>query len=597
MTHIPLRRSTALALVVGLAVSCSSQTSDQVSPLTLPASDTTAAPATTMSPTPTTLVPVEPGSVVERLQDVWAATVRVVPKAEFVHPDRVDLLRASSEAGVGSGFAIDADGHVVTGSQVVQGASEVDVWVLGEDEPRIATVKAVDECAGLAVLQVQGEPLPYLQWYDEDRVRRGTQLYASGFSEETGGYMLLDGGIQFEESRFATSWAAAWLNVSYGVEHRPGLAGGPMVNEQGRIVGITSPLDTGANSFMATAMFAGAALPVVERLLDGQSFGIGVNAQAVSSDTGFSGMWVAGVAPESLAEASGIAPGDIIHGLDGNLTIADYRLRSAENYCNIIDSLAEKTAGAGITIVRHETGERLEGVLGKELKVADAGPDHAGAPFWWGSDALTAKPKGFVERRANWWLDDGKLLGPKDELDNIHIDVPYTWFDKRVAPVVVDQRSASSLLMSTGVNKFDGQDRSVPAVRVFVSGEYRMDRYELDALLDVAVTRAKLGDCTELERVDLTELGFLGPVVALREAVLDPRQVKSGERIGLAARAARFENCGDRDTSYTIVAGYLPGTKTKPDGAGYTVEIQTVHSVGHNIVDPLLGQIVIVGWP
>ena len=60
------------------------------------------------------------------------------------------------------------------------GAAFLKVWLEGETRPRNARVLGVSECSDLAVIQVEGDNLPYLEWY-EGEVEPGLEVYAAGF--------------------------------------------------------------------------------------------------------------------------------------------------------------------------------------------------------------------------------------------------------------------------------------------------------------------------------------------------------------------------------------------------------------------------------
>jgi serine protease Do len=63
--------------------------------------------------------------------------------------------------GLGSGFVLDADGHIVTNNHVVDDAAEVIVR-LGDDREFTAEVLGVDPETDLALLKVSADDLPHL---------------------------------------------------------------------------------------------------------------------------------------------------------------------------------------------------------------------------------------------------------------------------------------------------------------------------------------------------------------------------------------------------------------------------------------------------
>ena len=92
-----------------------------------------------------------------------------------------------------------------------------------------------------------------------------------------------------------------------------GNSGGPLVTEDGRVVGVNYAGDMDANQFFSIS--AAGALPIVEQLLQKQDVdAIGINGEAFVNDDGWisSGIWVASVASGSPADDVGMKPGDIL---------------------------------------------------------------------------------------------------------------------------------------------------------------------------------------------------------------------------------------------------------------------------------------------
>ena len=115
---------------------------------------------------------------VTSLNDVKAATVQIIAEGTFRDPEIGFLYNA---AGAGSGFIIDPSGLAVTNNHVVTGAALLQVYVGGEtDRVYNARVLGVSECSDLAVIYIEGDGFPFLQWY-EDEIDVGLDVYAAGF--------------------------------------------------------------------------------------------------------------------------------------------------------------------------------------------------------------------------------------------------------------------------------------------------------------------------------------------------------------------------------------------------------------------------------
>ena len=171
-------RTTRVALLVGflmLAAACGGgETVEE------PSSTTTRVTTTTtgaVSTTTTTAAVVADSLAVTSLEDVQTAVVRIVAEGSFVAPDVGVQINV---AGSGSGFIIDESGLAVTNNHVVTGAALLQVFVNGEAEPRNARILGVSECSDLAVIDLEGDGYPYLEWYD-GALNVGLDVYTAGF--------------------------------------------------------------------------------------------------------------------------------------------------------------------------------------------------------------------------------------------------------------------------------------------------------------------------------------------------------------------------------------------------------------------------------
>ena len=110
------------------------------------------------------------GSGIRSLEDAQSAVIQIEAQGSFTDPAVGMVYNA---AGRGSGFIIDPSGIAVTNNHVVTGAALIQVWIGGEDEPHNARILGVSECSDLAVIDIEGDGFPYLEWYE------GCLLYTS----------------------------------------------------------------------------------------------------------------------------------------------------------------------------------------------------------------------------------------------------------------------------------------------------------------------------------------------------------------------------------------------------------------------------------
>jgi serine protease Do len=345
----PLFFFISLLLVVGMACSVFSGGN---TPATTPTP-----PSVVTEPTTTTQ-----SGAVNNLDDVKTATIQIEAQGTFIDPEFGLLVNA---AGRGSGFIIDPSGIAVTNNHVVAGAALVKVWVGGESTPRNARVLGLSECSDLAVIQIEGGPYSYLDWYS-DTPKTGLEIYAAGFPLGEPEFNLTKGIISKENASGETDWSSIERVLGHDATINPGNSGGPLVTENGEVVGVNYRGRATASQYFAIG--TDIALPVIDQLKAGKDVNsIGVNGTAVISEDGsLSGIWVASVKSGTPADKAGIQPGDIIYQLEGLVLATDGTMK---DYCDVLRS-HDSSDAMSVTVIRYNTGELLEGQLnGRELAV------------------------------------------------------------------------------------------------------------------------------------------------------------------------------------------------------------------------------------
>jgi S1-C subfamily serine protease len=286
--------------------------------------------------------------------------IQIESQGTFIDP-QVGLV--VNGAGRGSGFIIDPSGIAVTNNHVVTGSALLKVWVDGVQHN--ARILGVSECSDLAVIKLDGGPYPYLNWY-EDQVKTGLEVYAAGFPLGEPQYSLTKGIISKQKADGQTSWASLDYVLGHDATINPGNSGGPLITSDGQVVGINYSHLASANQYFA--IDEKTAKPVVEELKQGKDVDtIGINGTAVKSDDGsFSGIWVSSVESGSLADKSGVKPGDILYQMEGLVLATDGTMK---DYCSILRT-HQPSDTLSLTVIRYASGELLEGQLnGRELKV------------------------------------------------------------------------------------------------------------------------------------------------------------------------------------------------------------------------------------
>lgn len=363
---------------------------------------------------------------VSSFEDVQSATIRIVATGTFVDPQVGLQLNA---AGSGSGFIISEDGIAVTNNHVVTGAATLEVYVGGEDTPRNARVLGASECSDLAVIDIEGEGYSYLDWY-EGSINVGLDIYAAGFPLGDPEFTLTRGIVSKASADGNTSWASVDSVIEHDARINPGNSGGPLVDTNGRVVGVNYAGVQDIDHFFAISRDEAQSL--VAQLQNGDVTSIGINGTAIAApDVGIYGIWVSSVKSGSPADNARIEPGDIITRLQDIVLSTDGTM---SDYCSILNSHAP-TDTMNVEVLRFSTEEVLEGQLnGRELEttvsfgtmlddeVADAPADtsdgSSGPAFYEyelifdDSGTLSVEvPTAWADRNGSPWSRDGETVG------------------------------------------------------------------------------------------------------------------------------------------------------------------------------------------
>ena len=299
---------------------------------------------------------------VASMEELPAAVVQIQAKGTFLDPAKGAVVGTGS----GSGFFIDSSGIAVTNNHVVTGSASLEVFIPGEAKPRFAKLLGYSECSDLAVVDVDGEGLPYLEWLDGS-ITTGLKVFAAGYPLGDPEFTLTDGVIAKTDSSRASLLSGPQEVFEHTANLQPGNSGGPLVNEEGKVIGINYLAISGPLGPQFFAIARDEALSLIEDLKAGRNIGsIGINGQAAQIGSDATGIWVAAVQSGSPAGKAGVKAGDVILTLEALPMAADGTLK---DYCDILRS-HDLNAVLKVQILRSSTGEILEGEInGNPLQV------------------------------------------------------------------------------------------------------------------------------------------------------------------------------------------------------------------------------------
>jgi S1-C subfamily serine protease len=144
---------------------------------------------------------------------------------------------------LGSGFVIDKTGHIVTNYHVVQGAKKINVSFSNGASTK-ATIVGVDPSSDIAVLKVgaSSRALTPLPLGNSDEMRVGDPVVAIG--NPFGLDRTVTAGIVSAIQRAITAPNGYTIDhviqTDAAINH--GNSGGPLLNAQGQVIGITSQI-------------------------------------------------------------------------------------------------------------------------------------------------------------------------------------------------------------------------------------------------------------------------------------------------------------------------------------------------------------------
>ncbi|MQC26614.1 MAG: PDZ domain-containing protein [Chloroflexi bacterium] len=283
-------------------------------------------------------------SLVNVSNDLVSQQNALISLYEAVSPGVVSIFVASEQgSGQGSGFVVDAQGHIVTNYHVVQGATYIEVS-FASGHKTTAEIVGIDTDSDLAVIQVdatnnQLRPLPL---GDSDQLQVGQTVIAIGNpfglsgSMSTGIVSSLRRSLEgLNESPGGQFFSAGDL-IQTDAAINPGNSGGPLLNLQGEVIGVNRAIrsfNTGGtgeilNSGIGFAVSSNIVSRVVPALIaDGHYsypyLGLSsvTNLTLAEADqlglTRTVGVYVNAVIANGPSDRAGLKVGDMILAVDG----------------------------------------------------------------------------------------------------------------------------------------------------------------------------------------------------------------------------------------------------------------------------------------
>ena len=294
--------------------------------------------------------------------------------------------REHKQRGQGSGFIIGKDGFILTNNHVIEDADVIKVS-LSDNREFDAKVVGADPQSDVALLKIEDpENLPVLELGDSDALEVGEWVIAIG--NPFGLSQTVTVGVVSAKGRSSVGINQYENFIQTDAAINPGNSGGPLINVQGKVVGINTALFSKTGGYMGI----GFAIPInMARSIEDQlqkdgkvtRGWLGVVIQNVDKDLAESfdlkqagGILVSEVQKDSPASRAGIKQGDVIIRINETVLkdVSDLRNRIA-----LITPESEVT----LHIVRHGEDKKITVIIGEQP--SDFGKGHISSK---GKDSL-----------------------------------------------------------------------------------------------------------------------------------------------------------------------------------------------------------------
>jgi S1-C subfamily serine protease len=265
-------------------------------------------------------------SVSNVVADVKPSVVSIAVRTPIRQCDFFYGCETVEQNSAGTGVIFDAEGLIVTNNHVIEGATRITVFLVDERTFE-ADLIGRDPTSDLAVIKIPKGDYNAVDFADPEKLRVGDWVIAIGNALDLHGGPTVTLGIVGALDRVVdTEDSRLFDMIQTDAAINPGNSGGPLVNLNGKVVGInTARTQRGEGIGFAVSTFTVA--PVVESILEHGRvifawLGVGVREMTpiIASQESISvsrGVLIDSVDNGGPALLSGIRTGDVIIAFDG----------------------------------------------------------------------------------------------------------------------------------------------------------------------------------------------------------------------------------------------------------------------------------------
>ena len=272
-------------------------------------------------------------------QEMTAAVEAVRPALVRIHTVSADYRqgREVKTEAFGSGVIISPDGYAITNHHVAMDAERL-VCTLADKREVDAKLVGTDPLADIAVIKLtspDGKPFPYALFGDSSKLEVGDRVFAMGcpysLSQSVTMGMVSNTEMIMPKDLFDEEFTLEGEDVGSIVRWighdaliKPGSSGGPLVDRDGKIVGINE-ISFGLSGAIPSNLAKEVADQLIKNGKVTRSW-LGIEVQPVLESSGLEkGILVGSVLEGTPADKAGIKPGDVILTVAGHEAKARFR--------------------------------------------------------------------------------------------------------------------------------------------------------------------------------------------------------------------------------------------------------------------------------
>ncbi len=256
----------------------------------------------------------------DQIPEEFRRFFEMVPQGEDDSP--------APHGGFGSGFLVDPKGVILTNNHVVDGADQV-IVELRDGRKFVSKDVKTDPKTDLAIVKIEAKgPLPYLELGDSSAMEIGDRVLAVGAPFGLTG-TVTQGIISAKGRSLHLNMYEDFLQTDAAIN--PGNSGGPLVNLEGKVIGINAAIKSRSGGFQGVglAVASNMAKNVMQQLLkDGVVhrgyLGVQIKdivdpevANRLGLKEGENGVLVTRVFDKTPGARAGLKDGDVIQSLGG----------------------------------------------------------------------------------------------------------------------------------------------------------------------------------------------------------------------------------------------------------------------------------------